>query len=151
MAVMYDRQVPPKPVLPDNPTPEEQAEYDAALIVYARNVRVYYVARQIGRAIFPDQVPAINGAPFPRDIDIADVAVTLADDYAPDAPEHLRDEAAIRAAGWIRDTDPALASRSMGGGDAGTDAVTYRASSGAALRASGGTGLLARYVSRRAV
>ena len=142
--------MPTEPVRPVNPTPEEQAEYDAALIVYARNVRVYYVACQIGRAIFPDQVPPPT-PPYPRDVDIADVAVTLADDYAPDAPEHLRNEAAIRAAGWIRDTDPALASRSMGGGDAGTDAVTYRASSGAALRASGGTGLLARYVSRRAV
>ena len=153
MALTYDEAAfPRKPIEPDNnPTPEEQAAYDAAVVVYERNIRIVEVARAIGRTLSLDEAPNPTGRPWPRDLQIADVALTLADDYAPEAPQNLRDEAAIRAAGWIRDTDPALASRSESADQAGSNTVTFRASTGSALRASGGTGLLARYVSRRAV
>ena len=152
MALTYDQGYPARPVLPDAPSEDEQAEYDAALVAYTRNLRILDVARAISRNLFPDvEAPNITGRPWPRELRIADAALTLADDYAPDAPETLRDEAAIRAAGWIRDNDPALSSRAMST-DAGSDTVTFRASTaGSALRASGGTGLLARYVTRRAV
>ena len=81
---------------------------------------------------------------------VVDVAITLADDYAMAAPEHLRDQAAVRAAGWLLDSNPALASRSYGSESSGlTGTEHFR--TGSALRASGGTALLARYVPRRAV
>lgn len=86
--------------------------------------------------------------------ELVDVAITLADGYAPDAPQSLRDEAAVRCAGYLRDTgaEPGIASRTDSNENSGiSNTVTYRAAAVNPLRASGGTALLARYVSRRAV
>ena len=128
-----------------------------------RNERVHDVAARAdgGR----DGFKAIRGKPGPNDdveppsrrLLIADVAVTLADAYAPAAPQNLRDEAAVRAAGWLRDRSVALASQSFSRAD-GSSEITrtltehFAGAAGAnALRASGGMALLARYVVRRAV
>ena len=141
---------PVAPVLPDNPTPAQQATYDAALVVYQRNARVWYVATRIirGSIDWPSKVSIVG--PDGGDVGIAGVAVTLADEYAPDAPQHMRDEAAVRAAGWLRDTDPALMARTEPTID-GPVSVQYRTTTGNALRASGGMAILSRYVTRRAV
>lgn len=84
--------------------------------------------------------------------EIAAVARTLADEYAPDAPQSLRNEAAVRAAGWLRDMSPALASETRADENSGVSITRqYRGAAANPLRASGGTAILARYVSRRAV
>ena len=144
-----NQKAPVAPVLPDNPTPAQQATYDAALVVYQRNVRVWYVATRIKH---PSPWPgeAIVQGPDGGDVSIAGVAVTLADEYAPEAPQHMRDEAAVRAAGWLRDTAPALMARTEPTVE-GPVSVQFRTTTGNALRASGGMGILSRYVSRRAV
>ena len=133
-------------------TDEARAARAAALATYNRSMRVWFVARQIsGRTFFPTVEVPETEAPAYRTLSTADVAVTLADDYAPGAPVGLRQEAAIRAAGWLRDVDPAAAQRTVDeGGDGGSDAVTFRPATGGALRASGGMGILTRYRIRRA-
>ena len=81
----------------------------------------------------------------------ASVAVTLADEYAPEAPIELRNEAATRTAGWLRDMSPALTSETLTYETGHSTTRQYRASAAHPLRASGGMALLARYVPRRAV
>ena len=73
----------------DEPTPKEIAAAEAE----AARSRVSGIAKEAG-----------------CDEGKAKVAITLADEYAPDAPIDLRDEAATRTAGWLRDMSPALAS-----------------------------------------
>ena len=83
----------------------------------------------------------------------AKVAVTLADEYAPNAPIELRNEAATRTAGWLRDMPRgAIASETVTSDVSGrTDAIQYRTTAMNPLRASGGMAILTRYVVRRAV
>jgi len=93
-----------------------------------------------------NEVPA--GTVSRRGLARAEAAIALADRYAPDAPASLRDEAAIRAAAWIRDCEPGFARRSLA--DAGSSLDTeYRPSTAGALRASGGMGLLTAWRVRR--
>ena len=73
------------------------------------------------------------------------VAVALVDRYAPDAPEAVRDEAAIRCAGWLVD-QPSAAVRSVTTGDLSTD---YTPTMVSALRHSGAMGLLTFWKIRR--
>ena len=89
------------------------------------------------------------------DPDKAKVALSLADEYAPDAPLDLRNEAAERTAGWLKDMSPALASESeietYESGKSHTHTRQFRPSAANPLRASGGMAILAKYVVRRAV
>lgn len=133
------------------PTDQERAAHAAALKTFGRSMRVYFVAGQIsGGTYFPELDPP--GKPlkpgYPA-LNKADTAITLADDYAPGAPEGIRTEAACRCAGWLRDVDPA-ASQETHGSEDGTDSVSYRPAAAGALRASGGMALLTRYRVRRA-
>jgi len=85
------------------------------------------------------------------DVGKAKVAITLADEYAPDAPIDLRDEAATRAAAWLRDMSPALASEAETYESGRSHSRQYRTAAANPLRASGGMAILAKYVVRRAV
>lgn len=86
------------------------------------------------------------------DMSTAAVAISLADEYAPAAPIELRNEAAKRAAGWLRDMPPALMSESETSESSGRSHTRqYRTSAANPLRASGGMAILARYVERRAI
>lgn len=159
MAVSPDWRLayPDRPAAPaalaEDATAEERAAHAAALEIYARSMRVYFVAGLIsGGTYFPTmEVAGDPRRPGYPALNTADTAVTLADDYAPAAPVGVRQEAAIRTAGWLRDVDPAAAQRSHSdGGEGGDDAVTFRPAAAGALRASGGMALLTRYRVRRA-
>ncbi len=79
------------------------------------------------------------------------VATALVDRHAPGAPEAIANEAAIRTAGWLFGSPPALtAHRSI---EAGGDAVKIepRNPAASALRASGAAALLSPWRIRRAV
>lgn len=159
---------PYRPSLPDAPDPGatevERAAYLVAHATYTRSVRVYDVARLISREAYISRsrfadphVPLDARTPEYYVLDIADAAIQLADDYAPGAPEGLRNEAAIRAGGWLRDVDPAASQVSRAreegnayGRESSTTAVSYRPAAAGALRASGGMALLSRYRVRRA-
>ena len=75
------------------------------------------------------------------------VAVELVERFAPDAPDAIQNEAAIRCAGWLLET-PAGGIRSETTGDVRTSFDGARASS--ALRHSGAMGLLSPWKVRRA-
>ena len=74
------------------------------------------------------------------------VAVALVERYAPDAPEAIQNEAAIRCAGWLADT-PAPSLQSEQYGDV---AVTWAPGQLSALRHSGAMALLSPWKVRRA-
>lgn len=80
-----------------------------------------------------------------RDTELATVAAALVDRYAPDAPVSVANEAAVRCAGWLRDSEPAFESVSLDG-----DSVSYRPPHGSPLRASGAQAMLSPYRVRRA-
>ena len=73
------------------------------------------------------------------------VVVALVDDYAPEAPEAVANEAAIRAAGW-------LCERPSGGvlSEKGAEVETRYSGTMGALRASGAMALLSPWKVRRA-
>lgn len=73
-------------------------------------------------------------------------AAALVERYAPDAPQLVRNEAVIRAAGWLRE-QPAAAVRSEGIGEVSTSYATTHVS---ALRHSGAMALLSPFKQRRA-
>ena len=73
-------------------------------------------------------------------------AAALVEHFAPGAPQPIRTEAVIRAAGWLRDA-PASGARSESEGDIRTG---YTPSATGALRASGAMGLLSPWKIRRA-
>ena len=87
---------------------------------------------------------AINAALAAR---LRPVAVALVERFAPDAPEAVQDEAAIRCAGWLAES-PAGAIRSETTGDVRTSFDGAR--SMGALRHSGAMGLLSPWKVRRA-
>ena len=74
------------------------------------------------------------------------VAVALVERYAPEAPEAVQNEAAIRCAAWLAD-QPAAGVRSMRTGDVSTSFDGARALG--ALRHSGAMGLLSPWKVRR--
>lgn len=81
----------------------------------------------------------------------AATAITLADEYAPDAPIDLRNEAAVRAAAWLRDVSPSRSSETETYESGRSRSRQYRPAAANPLRASGGMAILAKYVVRRAV
>ena len=87
---------------------------------------------------------AVNDALAAR---LRPVVVALVERYAPDAPDAVQNEAAIRCAGWLAES-PAGAIRSETTGDVRTVFDVARASS--ALRGSGAMGLLTAWKVRRA-
>lgn len=155
MAVDWRASFPDPPAAPDpladDATDGERAAHEAATATYQRSTRVWWVGCEIGaKTYFPElAMPAVNGKPSYRELLQADSAIELVDRYAPNAPEPVRNEAAARTAGWLRDVDPAAGSRRHGGED-GSDEVTFRPASSNALRASGGMGLLTGFKVRRA-
>lgn len=79
------------------------------------------------------------------------VCSALVERYAPGAPDDVKSEALIRAAGWLHGQTPAmLPIRVL---DVGGDAVKIepRTPAASALRASGGAALLSLWRVRRAV
>ena len=74
-------------------------------------------------------------------------AAALVENYAPSAPQPVRDEAAIRAAGFLAGSDPAY---SRSGLQAGNLQVDVTRSGVSALRHSGAMALLTRWKARRA-
>ena len=73
-------------------------------------------------------------------------AAELIEEYAPGAPQSIKDEAAIRCVGWLLYQQPdGVAEESIG-----PRSVKYQMGSKAALRNSGAMGLLTRYKVRRA-
>ena len=87
---------------------------------------------------------AINAALAAR---LHPVAVALVERFAPDAPEAVQDEAAIRCAGWLAES-PAGAIRGEVTGDIRTSYDGAR--SMGALRHSGAMGILSPWKVRRA-
>ena len=73
------------------------------------------------------------------------VASALVERYAPEAPEAISNEGAIRSAGWLAD-QPSAAIRSETEGDISTD---YAPSQMSALRHSGAMALLSPWKVRR--
>lgn len=78
-------------------------------------------------------------------LQLARTAIDICANYASQAPYRALVEAAIRTAGWLRDADPGIASRSV---TDGTDTEPRPALSGA-LRGSGAQALLSPYRVRR--
>ena len=76
----------------------------------------------------------------------AETAIALVDRWAPDAPDAVCNEAAIRVTGWLVE-QPRAAIRSETTGDVRTD---YAASMQSALRHSGAMALLSAWKQRRA-
>ena len=73
-------------------------------------------------------------------------AAALVERYAPDAPQAIKDEAVIRASGWLR-MSPSYGARMESEGEIST---TFSPSATGALRASGGMSLLSPWKIRRA-
>lgn len=74
------------------------------------------------------------------------VAKELVQEYAPDAPEYLLNEATIRAAGWLNEGGFGYVRE----GTAGPLTVSYATSQKNALYHSGAAALLTRWKRRRA-
>ena len=66
-----------------------------------------------------------------------DTASALVERYAPDAPDGVKDEATIRAVGWLLERSPGYASASFG-----DDMTRFAAMSINVLYHSGATGIL---------
>ena len=83
-----------------------------------------------------------------RDVEVQRLGAAVAariEDYAPDGPQAAKDEAAIRAAAWLRDTKGAVSSSTVG------PLSSERPSNSAAwFLHSGAASLLTRYKQRRA-
>ena len=73
-------------------------------------------------------------------------ASALVERYAPGAPDVVRDEAAIRVAGWLREA-PSYGARSESEGEIST---SFSPSMTSALRASGAMAMLSPWKVRRA-
>ena len=74
-------------------------------------------------------------------------AEALVERHAPDAPEAIRDEAVVRAAGWLIGADPAITRRGV---EAGNLKVDLQRAGLSALRHSGAMALLSPWKARRA-
>ena len=78
------------------------------------------------------------------------VCTALVDRYAPGAPDDVKSEALVRAAGWLHGHTPAASA--VGSVKAGEDVdVRFRNPAASALRASGAAALLSTWRVRRAV
>ena len=88
----------------------------------------------------------------PAQVDVAaatrllPVATALVERYAPEAPEALQNEAAIRICGWLVHTAPGSIARV----ETGPRATEYAVAQKGALRHSGAMSLLAPWKVRRA-
>ena len=113
-----------------------------------------YVARRVRNGKADQGAPrplagvAYADRPDPPDaaaIAVAGVAFDVCHHHAASAPLACRIEAAIRTAGWLRDNDPAIATRDVADGTS----ITARAAAPGALRGSGAMALLSPYRLRR--
>ena len=75
---------------------------------------------------------------------LGQTASLMVERYAPDAPDAIRDHAAIRVIRWLETTEPGVRSETFAGGS-GAIALTRSYIQGGALRASGAEALLARW------
>ena len=87
-----------------------------------------------------------SGADLDRATRVLPVAVQMVTDYAPAAPEALRDEAAIRFGSYLLTGDPGTTRT----GSVGDMTAEFIVNHGAAFRTSGAAMLLTRYKRRRA-
>ena len=95
----------------------------------------------IGRDMPPDE----------RTNAVAGAALCAVHDYAPGAPVALKREAAIRLSGWLLGAAPHATRRKTADPSGTSMEVDFHGmATGNALRASGASSLLARYVVRRA-
>lgn len=76
------------------------------------------------------------------------VAAELVNEYAPNAPESVQNEAAIRCAGWLNESAGGFGY--VARERIGPHEVTYKANEKGALYHSGGAALLTRWKRRRA-
>ena len=97
-------------------------------------------------ALTAARIAAETGVDVTRAAELLAVVTALVDGYAPDAPEAVRDEATIRAAGWLAQA-PAGGQRREGTGDIDT---SYSPAMTGAMQASGAKALLAPWRVRRA-
>ena len=116
---------------------------------------IHYVGRRL-RNLPADRetvLPVLGATAFDPGTDppaaallqLARTAIDICANYASAAPYRILIEASIRTAGWMRDADPGVASRSV---TDGTDTEPRPALSGA-LRGSGAQAQLAPYRIRR--
>ena len=93
-------------------------------------------AAELAAAIHADQAEAERLLP---------VVAAMVGRYAPNAPQAIRNEAAIRAAGWLKD-QPKASKRDQ---SAGPLSASYAPSMHSALRHSGAMALLTMWKARR--
>ena len=105
----------------------------------AAHMAITLTAETLAEAIGAEDSPTVAA----RVLAVASQVIT---DYAPDAPDAVADEAAIRFAGYLYGSDYG-AIRSE---DLGPMTVSYATNHAAAFRFSGAAGLLTRYKRRRA-
>ncbi len=86
--------------------------------------------------------PGVDDEPVQR---VGAVAAALVERYAPAAPQAVKDEAVIRAAGWLADQPPAVAKETVG-----PMSVEYMPARQSALRHSGAMAMLSPWKVRRA-
>ena len=75
---------------------------------------------------------------------LGETASLMVERFAPDAPDAIRDHAAIRTIRWLEASEPGVRSETFAGGG-GAIALTRSYIQGGALRASGAEALLARW------
>ena len=93
----------------------------------------------------PEVAEAV-GIPEALAVRILPTASALVDRFAPDAPEAVSNEAAIRTAGWLAES-PSSGARRESVGDIAT---TFSPAATGALRSSGAMALLSPWKARRA-
>ena len=93
-----------------------------------------------------EEVATATGAPEADAVRLLEVAAALVERFAPDAPEPVQDEAAVRVAGWLH----GMPHSSIGSERAGELEVGYMRSHLSALRHSGAMALLSTWKVRRA-
>ena len=97
-------------------------------------------------AVTAEQLAAESSATVERSERVLPVAERMVTDYAPDAPEELRDEATFRFAGYLLGSDyGAVRTETIG-----PRSVEYVVNHASAFRNSGAAALLTRYRVRRA-
>ena len=78
------------------------------------------------------------------------VASSLVNRYAPDAPQEVQNEAAIRVVGYLKDTPKSAVLSIDGGGRGFSSGTTYPSGVRSALRHSGAMAILSPWKIRRA-
>ena len=101
--------------------------------------------RAVAVTITADDLRAAIGTDLDTATRLLPVATALVVRFAPDAPDAIQNEAAIRVAGWVAEA-PASGVRSEAVGDVRT---SWSPSSPVAMRASGAMALLAPWKARQ--